>query len=197
MFPLPPPVTRALIFINIGVLLLLQLAPKLIGGLFALWPPRSGLFEPWQLITYAFLHGGWAHLFFNMFALFMFGGALERRWGGRRFVIYYLVCVLTAALTQLMVQGSAGAAEPVVGASGGVFGVLLAFAWYFPRQKLIVIPIPIPVSAWLLVTVYALLELLYGVTGTMPGVAHFAHLGGMLGGALCILYWRSRRPLSW
>jgi membrane associated rhomboid family serine protease len=197
MFPLPPPVTRALIFINIGVLLLLQLAPKLIGGLFALWPPRSGLFEPWQLITYAFLHGGWAHLFFNMFALFMFGGALERRWGGRRFVIYYLVCVLTAALTQLAVQGSAGAAEPVVGASGGVFGVLLAFAWYFPRQKLIVIPIPIPVSAWLLVTVYALLELLYGVTGTMPGVAHFAHLGGMLGGALCILYWRSRRPLSW
>jgi membrane associated rhomboid family serine protease len=197
MFPLPPPVTRALIFINIGVLLLLQLAPKLIGGLFALWPPRSGLFEPWQLITYAFLHGGWAHLFFNMFALFMFGGALERRWGGRRFVIYYLVCVLTAALTQLVAQGSAGAAEPVVGASGGVFGVLLAFAWYFPRQKLIVIPIPIPVSAWLLVTVYALLELLYGVTGTMPGVAHFAHLGGMLGGALCILYWRSRRPLSW
>jgi membrane associated rhomboid family serine protease len=197
MFPLPPPVTRALIFINIGVLLLLQLAPKLIGGLFALWPPRSGLFEPWQLITYAFLHGGWAHLFFNMFALFMFGGALERRWGGRRFLIYYLVCVLTAALTQLAVQGSAGAAEPVVGASGGVFGVLLAFAWYFPRQKLIVIPIPIPVSAWLLVTVYALLELLYGVTGTMPGVAHFAHLGGMLGGALCILYWRSRRPLSW
>jgi membrane associated rhomboid family serine protease len=197
MFPLPPPVTRALIFINIGVLLLLQLTPKLIGGLFALWPPRSGLFEPWQLITYAFLHGGWAHLFFNMFALFMFGGALERRWGGRRFVIYYLVCVLTAALTQLAVQGSAGAAEPVVGASGGVFGVLLAFAWYFPRQKLIVIPIPIPVSAWLLVTVYALLELLYGVTGTMPGVAHFAHLGGMLGGALCILYWRSRRPLSW
>jgi membrane associated rhomboid family serine protease len=197
MFPLPPPVTRALIFINIGVLLLLQLSPKLIGGLFALWPPRSGLFEPWQLITYAFLHGGWAHLFFNMFALFMFGGALERRWGGRRFVIYYLVCVLTAALTQLAVQGSAGAAEPVVGASGGVFGVLLAFAWYFPRQKLIVIPIPIPVSAWLLVTVYALLELLYGVTGTMPGVAHFAHLGGMLGGALCILYWRSRRPLSW
>lgn len=197
MFPLPPPVTRALIFINIGVLLLLQLTPKLIGGLFALWPPRSGLFEPWQLITYAFLHGGWAHLFFNMFALFMFGGALERRWGGRRFLIYYLVCVLTAALTQLAVQGSAGAAEPVVGASGGVFGVLLAFAWYFPRQKLIVIPIPIPVSAWLLVTVYALLELLYGVTGTMPGVAHFAHLGGMLGGALCILYWRSRRPLSW
>ena len=94
-------------------------------------------------------------------------------------------------------QGSAGSAEPVIGASGGVFGVLLAFAWYFPRQKLIVVPIPIPVPAWLLVTGYALLELLFGVTGAQPGVAHFAHLGGMLGGALCILYWRSRRGLTW
>jgi len=132
-----------------------------------------------------------------MFALFMFGSALERRWGGRRFVIYYLLCALAAALTQLAVQGSAGSAEPVIGASGGVFGVLLAFAWYFPRQKLIVVPIPIPVPAWLLVTGYALLELLFGVTGAQPGVAHFAHLGGMLGGALCILYWRSRRGLTW
>ncbi len=202
MFPSLPPATRALILINVCVSLLQQLAPDLMAGLFALWPPGSGLFEPWQLITYAFLHapwahGGWTHLFFNMFALFMFGGALERQWGGRRFVIFYLVCALTAALTQLVVQGSAGAAEPVIGASGGVFGVLLAFAWYFPSQRLIVLPIPIPVPAWLLVTVYALLELLYGVTGTMPGVAHFAHLGGMLGGALCILYFRTRRPLSW
>ncbi|TLY77941.1 MAG: rhomboid family intramembrane serine protease [Gammaproteobacteria bacterium] len=202
MFPSPPPATRALILINIAVSLLQQLLPNLMAGLFALWPPHSGLFEPWQLITYAFLHaqwahGGWAHLFFNMFALFMFGSALERRWGARRFVIYYLLCALAAALTQLAVQGSAGSAEPVIGASGGVFGVLLAFAWYFPRQKLIVVPIPIPVPAWLLVTGYALLELLFGVTGAQPGVAHFAHLGGMLGGALCILYWRSRRGLTW
>ncbi len=201
MFPSLPPATRALVLINVGVSVLQQLAPDLMAGLFALWPPGSRLFEPWQLITYAFLHapwahGGWTHLFFNMFALLMFGGALERRWGGRRFVIFYLICALTAALTQLVLQSSAGAAEPVIGASGGVFGVLLAFAWYFPRQKLIVIPIPIPVPAWLLVTVYGLLELLYGVTGTMPGVAHFAHLGGMLGGALCILYWRTRRPLG-
>src|SRR5437879_11566473 len=111
MFPSPPPATRALILINIAVSLLQQLLPNLMAGLFALWPPHSGLFEPWQLITYAFLHaqwahGGWAHLFFNMFALFMFGSALERRWGGRRFVIrweehtselqspMYLVCRL-------------------------------------------------------------------------------------------------------
>jgi membrane associated rhomboid family serine protease len=199
MFPSLPPATRALILINVCVSVVQQLAPDPMAALFALWPPGSRLFEPWQLITYAFLHaqwshGGWMHLFFNMFALFMFGGALERRWGGRRFVTFYLVCVLSAALTQLAVQGFAGAGEPVIGASGGVFGVLLAFAWYFPHQKLIVIPIPIPVPAWLLVTVYGGLELLNGVKGWMPGVAHFAHLGGMLGGALCILYWRTRRP---
>jgi membrane associated rhomboid family serine protease len=131
-----------------------------------------------------------------MFALFMFGRALETYWGGRRLVIFYLVCVLAAALTQLAVQGASGEQEEVIGASGGVFGVLLAFAWYFPRQRLFVIPIPIPIPAWLFVTVYALAELLFGVTGRQQGVAHFAHLGGMLGGALCILYWRARRRFS-
>lgn len=201
MFRALPPATRTLILINVAVSVLQQLAPDVMERMFALWSPGNVHFEPWQLITYAFLHapwshGGWTHLFFNMFALFMFGGALERLFGRRRFVVFYLVCALTAALTQLMVQAPAIAGEPVIGASGGVFGVLLAYAWYFPNQKLIVLPIPIPVSAWLLVTVYGLLELLFGVTGTMPGVAHFAHLGGMLGGALCILYFRSRRPVS-
>src|SRR5579862_8901219 len=92
--------------------------------------------------------------------------------------------------------GAAGHAEPVIGASGGVFGVLLAFAWYFPRQRLFVIPIPIPIPAWLFVTLYGGLELFLGVTGRQEGVAHFAHLGGMLGGALCILYWRARHRFS-
>src|SRR5580700_4362003 len=90
----------------------------------------------------------------------------------------------------------AGAAEEVIGASGGVFGVLLAFAWYFPRQRIILLFPPIPMPAWLFVTVYGLLELFLGVTGTQQGVAHFAHLGGMLGGALCILYWRARHRFS-
>ncbi len=170
-----PPATRALILINVGVFLLQQLAWDPMLGLFALWPPGSGQFQPWQLLTYAFLHGNLVHIFFNMFALFMFGRALEMYWGGRRLVIFYLVCVLAAALTQLAVQGASGEQEEVIGASGGVFGVLLAFAWYFPRQRL---------------------ELLYGVTGRQQGVAHFAHLGGMLGGALCILYWRARRRFS-
>ena len=197
MFASVPPATRALILVNVAVFLLQQVAGNVMAALFALWPLGSGMFEPWQLITYAFLHGNLVHIFFNMFALFMFGRALEMYWGARRLVLFFFVCVLTAALTQLAVQAGGGVQEETIGASGGVFGVLLAFAWYFPRQKLIVVPIPIPVPAWLLVTGYALLELLFGVTGAQPGVAHFAHLGGMLGGALCILYWRSRRGLNW
>ena len=191
-----PPVTRALILTNVGVFLVQMVAWDIMLGLFALWPPASGLFHIWQLITYAFLHGNLAHIFLNMFALFMFGRGLEMYWGGRRFLIYYFVCVLSAAVTQLLVEGASGGAEPVLGASGGIFGVLLAFAWYFPSQRLIVLPIPIPVPAWLFVTIYAAIELFSGLTRTQQGVAHFAHLGGMLGGALCILYWRARQRFS-
>jgi len=191
-----PPATRALILANVGVFLLQQLAPDLMLGLFALWPPASGMFHVWQLVTYAFLHGNLAHIFLNMFALFMFGRGLEMYWGGRRFLFYYFVCVVSAALTQLLVEGASGGSEPVLGASGGVFGVLLAFAWYFPRQRLIVLPIPIPVPAWLFVTIYGAIELFSGLTRTQQTVAHFAHLGGMLGGALCILYWRARHRFS-
>jgi membrane associated rhomboid family serine protease len=194
MFRSIPPATRALILINIGVYLLQQADARVMEDLFALQPLGSPLFHPWQLISYAFLHDASnpAHIFLNMFALYMFGRALEVYWGGRRFVLFYLVCVLSAAVTQLLVERASGAAQPVVGASGGVFGILLAFAWYFPRQRLIIIPIPIPMPAWLLVTLYALVELLLGLTGRQQGVAHFAHLGGMLGGALCILYWMTR-----
>src|SRR5205814_344709 len=146
----------------VAVFLLQQLAPDLMAGLFALWPLGSPLFRPWQLLSYAFLHGNLVHIFFNMFALFMFGRALEAYWGGRRLVTFYLVCVLTAALTQLLVQSGSGAQEEVIGASGGVFGVLLAFAWYFPRQRIILLFPPIPMPAWLFVTVYGLLELFFG-----------------------------------
>jgi len=197
MFSMPP-ATRTLILINIGAFLLEQLSPNIVLGLFALWPPSTGMFHVWQLITYGFLHDprNLAHIFFNMFALFMFGRALEQYWGARRFVIYYLVCVISAGLTQLWVGAVTGLQEETIGASGGIFGVLLAFAWYFPRQRLIVLPIPIPVPAWLFVTIYALIELFFGVTGREQGVAHFAHLGGLLGGALCILYWRTRHRFS-
>jgi len=197
MFSMPP-ATRALVIINVAVYLLQLALGDIVEALFALWPLHSGLFRLWQLITYGFLHDphNFAHIFFNMFALFMFGRSLERYWGARRFVIFYLVCILTAGLTQLAVTAGTSALEPTLGASGGVFGVLLAFAWLFPRERLIVLPIPIPVPAWLFVTLYAVAELFFGVTGRAQGVAHFAHLGGMLGGALCILAFGGRRSLE-
>ncbi len=195
MFPSLPPATRALILVNVGVFLLEQWAGDALIQWFALWPLASPQFEPWQLLSYAFLHDPRtvAHVFFNMFALYMFGGTLERYWGSRRMVAFYLVCAVSAGLTQLAVQQIAGgAAEPTIGASGAVFGILLAFAWYFPRQRVAVYFI-VPMPSWLFVTIYGLVELFFGVTGSQQGVAHFAHLGGMLGGALCILYWRARR----
>ena len=191
MFAQLPPATRAILFLNFGVFLAQLATPDRLEDLFALLPLDMG-FRPWQLVTYAFLHGSWSHIFFNMLALFMFGGALERFWGARRFVIYYLACVLAAALVQLTTMTLSGVGEPTIGASGGVFGLLLAFALYFPRQRIILLFPPIPMPAWLFVTLYGLLELFLGVRGYQSNVAHFAHLGGMLGGAIVILYWRAR-----
>jgi membrane associated rhomboid family serine protease len=196
MFASLPPVTRGVIIANIVVFLLQQVAGNVLLGLGALWPVGDPLFEPWQLVTYSFLHEGLAHIFFNMFALFMFGRPLEQFWGSRRFGIYYFVCVLSAGATELVVQNATQTGGPVIGASGGVFGLLLAFAWYFPRQRLLLLFPPIPMPAWLFVTLYGALELFLGVTGAEAGVAHFAHLGGMLGGALSILYWRMRGRFS-
>lgn len=196
MFASLPPVTRAIIIANVVVYLLEQVARNTLFALGALWPLGDSLFEPWQLVTYSFLHEGLAHIFFNMFALFMFGRPLEQFWGSRRFGIYYFVCVLSAAGTELVVQNATQGGGPVIGASGGVFGLLLAFAWYFPRQRLLLLFPPIPLPAWLFVTLYGAAELILGVTGAQAGVAHFAHLGGMLGGALAILYWRARGRFS-
>ena len=187
-----PPATRAIIAANVVAFLLQQYFGEAMVRFLALWPLGT-LFEPWQLVTYAFLHGSLAHIFFNMFALFMFARPLEYFWGSRRFCVFYFACVIAAAATQLLTSSLAGSAEPTVGASGGVFGLLLAFAMYFPRQRITLLFPPIPMPAWLFVTLYGVLELVLGVTNTQAGVAHFAHLGGMLGGALVILYWRARR----
>ena len=199
MFAMPP-VTQALIIINVLVYLLQIVAGNQLEA-FALWPLASGFggtsnFQVWQLVTYGFLHGGTAHLFFNMLALFMFGSEIERVWGGRRYLVYYLVCVVSAALGQLLVASlSVAPAYKVVGASGGVFGLLLAFGMMFPRRMVMLLFPPIPMPAWLLVTLYGALELFMGITGTQQGVAHFAHLGGMAGGFLLIQYWRGRLPI--
>jgi membrane associated rhomboid family serine protease len=202
-----PPVIRTLLIANVGIYLLQMVLGDGLMLDFALWPfgERAGLgsdggvvtvgFQPWQLVTYGFLHSGLAHLFMNMLALFMLGGAIESALGARHFLIYYFVCVIGAALAQLLtIDYFTGGFYPTVGASGGVFGVLLAFAVLFPHKKLILFPIPIPMPAWLFVTLYGAAELFFGVTGTVAGVAHFAHLGGMLVGFVLLQYWRGRLP---
>jgi membrane associated rhomboid family serine protease len=198
MLKLLPPATRAIIVATVAVFLLEQVAPGSGIRRLALWPYETRLFAPYQLITYAFVHQGWTHIFFNMFALFMFGRSLEELWGPRRFLVYYFASVLAAGLTQLAFTALTGTIYPTVGASGGVFGVLLAFAMIFPRQRILLLFPPIPMPAWVFVTLYGIAELVMGVLGTQEGVAHFAHLGGMFGGALVIAYWRAsgqlRRP---
>ena len=193
-----PPVTTALIVANVAVFLLQSAAPGILAT-FALWPLASSQlaagvsFEPWQLLTYAFLHGSLVHLAFNMFALYMFGSAIERVFGDRRYLSFYLVCVLSAAIAQLIVAALSGAIYPTVGASGGIFGLLLAYGMYFPNNRVMLLFPPIPMSARVFVVVYALIELFLGVTGTQEGVAHFAHLGGMVGGFIMLRYWRGGR----
>ena len=163
----------------------------------ALWPLDSGFFQPWQLITYGFLHGSFGHLFFNMFAVWMFGTPLENAWGSKKFIMYYGVCVLGAALTQILVQQMTGAMYPTIGASGGVFGLLLAYGAMWPNNRLFLIFLPVPVKAKWFVLIYGAAELVFGVTGTAPGIAHFAHLGGMVFGAGFLWKWGWRPGMTW
>jgi membrane associated rhomboid family serine protease len=190
-----PPVTRTLILINIGVFLLQDIGDDQLVSSFALWPWHAPLFHAWQIITYAFLHDGFSHLFFNMFGLFMFGPEIEHTLGSRHYLVYYFVCVIGAALMHLAVMQLMSAAwVPTLGASGGVFGLLLAFATFFPQRRILLLIPPIPMKAWVFVTLYGVAELALGVFGTMQGVAHFAHLGGMLAGFLLLMYWQWVTP---
>ena len=184
-----PPVTQSLLIANVVVFLLQTQTGNALEYWFALWPLSHG-FAPWQLVTYGFLHGGFAHIFFNMLGLYMFGGPIERVFGSRRYLVYYFVCVVSAAITQLLVAGMMGAVYPTVGASGGIFGLLLAYGIYFPHNRVMLLFPPIPMPARVFVVVYAAIELFLGVTGTQEGVAHFAHLGGMIGGYLLLRLWR-------
>ena len=155
-------------------------------------------FWPWQLVTYGFLHStaSITHILFNMFALWMFGIQLENEWGSRRFALYYFVCVIGAGLVQLTVTTLEGSYAPTLGASGGVFGVLLAFGMMFPNQVIMLLFPPIPMKAKYFVIGYGLIEFIAGVANTGSQVAHFAHLGGMLFGFLLIMYWRGKLPLK-
>jgi membrane associated rhomboid family serine protease len=198
MFDRVTPINKALIIINVIVFGLQYLLGRMVDIPFALWPPQierlgGPPFRIWQLLTYGFMHGNFMHLFFNMFALFMFGSDVERLFGPKRYLIYYLASVIGAALMHLIVVSFASLPPaPVVGASGAVFGILLAFGMAWPHRKLILIPIPIPMPAWLFVTLYGLLELYLGITQTSQGVAHFAHLGGMATGFVLIRYWQAQ-----
>lgn len=200
------PVVRILLIVN-GVMFLASLyyADTLIT-LLALWPLNlhgsPGLdalptFAPYQLLTYAFLHGGVLHLVLNMYALWLFGSRMEYVWGSRNFAVYYFVCVIGAGLVQLFVAThgvSQGEYYPTVGASGGVFGLLLAFGMTFPNERLLLVFPPIAMKAKWFVIVYGLIELWAGFSGTFAGIAHFAHLGGMLFGFLLIWYWHRHPP---
>lgn len=193
------PINKALILANVGIYLMQWLLGDFFTDKFALWPPQAAQygypgFMPWQLLTYGFLHGSFTHLFFNMFALFMFGSEIENLFGAKRYLIYYLVCVVGAALMHLIVVAAAQMPPlPTVGASGAVFGLLLAFGMAFPKRMIMMLFPPIPMPAWLFVTLYGLLELYLGITQTQQGVAHFAHLGGMATGFVLIRYWRGQR----
>ena len=170
-FSSTPPVVLNLIIINALMLLATELLPvgnRIVGAL-ALFNVESPLFHSYQLVTYMFLHGGFSHLFFNMFALWMFGRTLEYELGSKRF---------------LMV--------PTVGASGAVFGLLLAFGVMHPNAVIMLLIPPIPMKAKWFVVVYGVIELFFGISGRMDGVAHFAHVGGMLWGFLLLYYWKHK-----
>jgi membrane associated rhomboid family serine protease len=201
-----PKVTKYLLIANVVAYLLQRMLGERAYALLELWPyvPGAGtqLFMPWQLLTYGFLHDptNFAHVAFNMLALVMFGAPLEYTWGERRFLAYYLTCVAGAGVCQLLLTSwmaaQGGPIAPTLGASGGVFGLLLAYGMLFPNQRVMLLIPPIPMKARTLVIVYGLFELMLGFTGLQPGVAHFAHLGGMLFGWLLIRYWRGQPPFG-
>ena len=193
--PPMPPVTKALMLICTAVFCVDQLLRSFIALpiWFALWPVASGQFFPWQPGTYAFLHGDVLHLFFNMLGMWMFGAELERLWGPKRLLTFLLAAVLAAAACQLLVTWLTHSFVPTVGASGALFGLLLAYGMLFPNRTIMPLFPPIPMKARTFVAVFGGLELLQGVFGP-AGVAHFAHLGGMLGGWLMIRFWRGQAP---
>lgn len=183
-----PPAVKHLLIVN--VLCFVGLNTPVIGeALFqygALWPIGSGRFDVWQLVSYMFLHAGFGHIFFNLFALWMFGQAIENYWGTRRFTIYYFLTGIGAALLHMLI-GAGGA--PTLGASGAVYGILLAFGMMFPERPIMLLFPPIPIKAKYFVAGFGVIELISGLSRADSGVAHFAHLGGMLVGFILIKYW--------
>ena len=200
-----PTVTRTLIIINIIVFAFTLLNKNFMYGAFALYYPSSPNFHWWQYITHMFMHGGWWHIFFNMYSLYLFGSIVERMMGPKKFLWFYLLCGFGAAAMHLgaeyleVASGKAALSSvisvPTVGASGAIYGLLIAYALMFPQQRLTLIFPPITLKARTWVLMFAAIELFTGVRGVADGVAHFAHLGGMLIGWLLISYWRKKGTL--
>ena len=211
-----PPVTKNLVIINVIIFVATLINENFMIGTFALFYPTSPYFHWWQVVTHMFMHGGFWHIFFNMYTLFIFGCVVERIIGSKKFLLFYFICGLGAVALHFGVQylhmqsymegaalGNAAALQniaeikgtPTVGASGAIYGVLMGYAMLFPESRMTLRFPPITLSAKWMVVAFAVIELLTGVTGLANGIAHFAHLGGMLIGWLMILWWRKRGVL--
>ncbi len=193
-----PPVVQNLVIANCVLYLAVRLIPAVnhfCAEYMQLWwtdNPFNPEFHSYQFVTYMFLHAGFGHLFSNMFALWMFGRTLEYELGSKRFLTYYMVCGIGAALIQIGVASLFGENLTLLGASGAVFGLLLAFGVLHPNNMIYIIPLPFPIKAKWFVIGYAVLEILLGWSGANTGVAHFAHVGGMLWGLALLYWWRKK-----
>ena len=196
-----PPVVKNLLIANCVIYLAMMLIPSVnhfCGEYLRLWwynEPYAPQFHSYQFVTYMFLHGSGYHLFSNMFALWMFGRTLEYELGSQRFLTYYLVCGVGAAIIQIAIASLLGEDLALVGASGAVFGLLLAFGLMHPNNQIYIIPFPFPIKAKWFVVGYAVLESALGWSGVETGIAHFAHVGGMLWGLVLLLWWRKQRKI--
>lgn len=193
-----PPVVKNLVIANCVIYLAMTLIPAVnhfCAEYLQLWWVKEPYYPPfhsYQFVTYMFLHGGFWHLFSNMFALWMFGRTLEYELGSQRFLSYYMICGIGAALIQVGIATLFGENLALIGASGAVMGLLLAFGVMHPNNMIYIMPLPFPIKAKWFVIGYAILELALGWSGADAGVAHFAHVGGMLWGLALLYYWRKR-----
>ncbi len=199
------PIVKHFIIINVIMFALTLLAENFMMEKFALFYFNSPFFKPYQLISHIFMHGGFMHILFNMYSLYIFGSVLESVWGGKKFFIYYMVTGIGAALfhlfiTYLRIESGVldpylAALIPMVGASGAIYGLLLAYGVLFPNNVLTLFFPPVSLKAKYMVFVFGGLEFLLGVGGSGDGVAHFAHLGGMLFGFVILMIWKRGNKL--
>lgn len=190
-----PKAVKHIILINVLMLVLTYLNNPLMSKWFAL-NPISFIWKPWQLVTYMFMHGGLGHLFFNMYTLFIFGSVLENVWGTKKFLTFYFVTGIGAALVNIGVQYLTGSFALTVGASGAIYGILMGYAMLYPDSRLTLFFPPVSMKAKWFVLIFAGIELLLGISNNpADNVAHFAHLGGLIFAFLLIMFWKKRHRL--